>query len=109
MELSPHVHCLVQAIASLCSPEQIYLFHVKVNLKNQVTSFKLCVIADTADKTKLEREIYLNLDCELPYDLVLYTPEEWGSFVKKPHSFASEINGKGVLIYDKTPTSGQPL
>lgn len=109
MELSPHVHCLVQAIASLCSPEQIYLYHVKVNLENQVTSFKLCIIADTMNKAALERDIYLNLDCELPYDLVLYTPEEWESFIKKPHSFASEIYRKGVRIYDKTPAPGQSL
>lgn len=101
MILSPHVRELVSAIAALCSPEKIYLFNAKRNLENQVTSFKLCVVADTEDKAALERKLYLELDCELPYDLVLYTPAEWNEFAAMPHSFAGEILGKGVLLYDK--------
>ena len=103
MNLSPHVRQLVSAIADLCSPEKIYLFNAKQNLENQITSFKLCVVADTGSKAALERKIYLELDCELPYDLVLYTPSEWEKFRQKPPAFAGEIERKGALLYDKAP------
>ncbi|MGI5894741.1 MAG: hypothetical protein ACOX6P_09140 [Candidatus Merdivicinus sp.] len=105
MDLSPHVSCLTKEIATLCDPEKIYLFNAKRSLAGNVTSFKLCIIADTESKAALERRIYLELDCEIPYDLVLYTPNEWGEFLQKPHSFAGEIKEKGVLLYDKAQTS----
>ncbi len=107
MKLSPHVEQLTEEIVRLCAPEKIYLFHIKVNLENEVTSFKLCIVAHTEEKKELERRIYLQLDCALPFDFVLYTPEEWEVFLNTPHSFAGEVQGKGVLIYDKAQTSGE--
>ena len=101
MEISPHVQRLAAEIRALCSPEKIYLYHAKFDLNQQVTSFKICVVAETGDKAALERKIYLSLDCDLPYDLVLYTPEEWEACMQNPHSFAGTIREKGVLLYDQ--------
>lgn len=94
---------LVDDIAKLCDPEEIYLFSVKVNMCQEVTGFKLCVVADTESKAQLEQKIYLGLDCELPYDVVIYTVDEWKAFLKKPLSFAHSIMEKGWKVYDKTP------
>ncbi len=105
MEISPHVKQLSDEIRQLCNPEKIYLFHAKFNLHSQITSFKLCIVADTADKSELERKIYLELDCEIPYDLVIYTAAEWEACMPNSHSFAAEIRDKGVLIYDKAQAS----
>ena len=101
MEISPHVQRLAAEIRALCSPEKIYLYHAKFDLNQQVTSFKICVVAETGDKAALERRIYLELDCDIPYDLSLYTPEEWEACMKNPHSFAVTIREKGVLLYDQ--------
>lgn len=97
--MNQHISRLAEEIAGACSPEKIYIFHIKVDLSHQVTGFKACVIADAEDKQALERQIYREVDCELPYDLVLYTPSEWDSFSHTPSSFASEIAEKGVLVY----------
>ncbi len=100
---NPFVQELIQNIAALCSPEKIYVFSMKYDLSQNVTGFKLCIVADTADKRKLERDIYLNLDCAVSYDVVLYTCEEWRDFsAAAEHSFARSIREKGVLVYDKT-------
>lgn len=88
---------------SLIRPERIYLFSVKMNMSQEIASFKLCIIASVQDKAQLEQDIYLNLDCELPYDLVVYTAEEWEAFLKNPLSFAHSIMEKGRKIYDKAP------
>lgn len=103
IKLNRYMQQLVDDIAGLCSPEQIYLFSVKVNMGGEVTSFKLCVIADTQSKTHLEQKIYLSLDCELPYDVVIYTADEWKAFMKNPLSFAHSIIEKGWKVYDKAP------
>lgn len=103
MQLNRYMQQLVDDIAALCSPEKIYLFSAKVNLSGEVTSFKLCVVADTEDKAQLEQRIYLSLDCELPYDVVIYTAGEWTAFMKNPLSFAHSISEKGWKVYDKAP------
>ena len=101
MTEDPRVQELSTRIAALCSPEQIYVFSMKYDLQQNVTSFKLCVIADTAEKRQLEQQIYCTLDCEIPYDVVIYTAEEWALFTAADDSFAHSIRKKGVLIYDK--------
>lgn len=70
MTKDPRVQELSARIAALCSPEQIYVFSMKYDLQQNVTSFKLCVIADTAEKRQLEQQIYCTLDCDDPYDVV---------------------------------------
>lgn len=101
MKLNRCIQTLVDDIAKLCAPEEIYLFSVKVNLREEVTSFKLCLIADTGNKAQLEQKIYLSLDCELPYDVVIYTADEWKAFLNNPLSFAHSILEKGWKVYDK--------
>ena len=96
MTKDPRVQELSARIAALCSPEQIYVFSMKYDLQQNVTSFKLCVIADTAEKRQLEQQIYCTLDCEIPYDVVIYTAEEWALFTAADDSFAHSIRQKGV-------------
>ena len=103
MKLNRYMQQLVDDIAELCAPERIYLFSVKVNMHEEVTSFKLCVVADTDSKAQLEQKIYLSLDCELPYDVVIYTADEWKAFMNNPLSFAHSIIEKGWKVYDKAP------
>lgn len=104
MTISPHVKRLIEEIQELCSPEKIYLYNAKFDLHQQMTSFKICLVVDTKDKAALERRIYLELDCDLPYDFVLYTPEEWEACMQNPYSFAVTIREKGVLLYDQAET-----
>lgn len=103
MELNRYMQQLVNDITELSHPEQIYIFSVKVNMRQEVTSFKLCVVANVESKVQLEQKIYLSLDCELPYDVVIYTVDEWKAFTNNSLSFAHSIMEKGWKVYDKAP------
>ena len=95
--------CLSAEIVSLCHPEEIWLYNAKTDLTGKITSFKICIVADTADKLTLEQQIYLQLDCLIPYDLTIYTPEEWAQARENPFAFARTIVAKGRKLYGKTP------
>ena len=101
MTANPYVQELADRIAALCSPEKIYIFSMKYDLRQRVTSFKLCVVADTPEKRRLEQDIYLRLDCTDPAAAEIYTAEEWAEFSADEDTFAHSIAEKGVLVYDK--------
>lgn len=79
--------------------EKVYLYNRRVGLKDNTTSFKICIIMDTENKAATERNIYLNIDCEIPYDVLIYTPDEWEIFTKDSSSFAYKVHENGVVIY----------
>lgn len=80
-------------------PEEIILFNKKVSTDGSLVSFKLCVILDTDDVLAMEQKIYLALDFDLPYDVLVYTPAEWKQYSVDPGSFASYVNQKGTVLY----------
>lgn len=80
------------------NPEHIILFNQKKGVGGRLLSFKLCVVVNTDDKTAVEKRIYLGIDSDIPFDVVIYTPEEWNELVKTPHSFASIISETGVTV-----------
>jgi uncharacterized protein len=41
----------------------------------------------------------LNLESEIPFDIVVYTPEAWKDNVNDKTSFAYLISEKGVVLY----------
>lgn len=100
--MSPYMDHLVEELITLCHPEKIYVFSYKMNLQGEIISFKLCVVAETPNKHTLEQQIYLTLDCEIPYDVVVYTDEEWEIYSQNTLSFARSISEKGQVVYDKT-------
>ena len=59
----------------------------------------LCIIKDTDDKRKLLTDMYVCVESEIPFDLVLYTDEEWSKCISDKSSFAYIINNTGVKIY----------
>ncbi|MGI6404246.1 MAG: hypothetical protein ACOX0K_08605 [Oscillospiraceae bacterium] len=90
---------VVQEIARLLSPRTIYLYNQKYNPKGEQTSFKLCVIAQVADKEQAERDIYRQVDCPIPFDILLYTPQEWERLTGDSSTFASRIQNEGTIVY----------
>lgn len=42
--------------------------------------------------------MYLNIDSNKPFDIILYTEEEWEECIKDLASFASLINRTGIDI-----------
>jgi hypothetical protein len=93
---------VAREVAALLSPQRIYLYNRKRSVQGRVTAFKLCVVALLADKEEAEREIYRRVDSAVPYDILLYTPEEWAALLEDPSSYAYHINANGTVVYEQT-------
>ena len=81
-------------------PHKLFLFgsHAK-NSARRDSDIDLCVIVEAADKRMLLTDMYLNIESDVPFDLLLYSPEEWEQCVSDHTSFAYRINKEGILLY----------
>ena len=91
----------VDEIRRICDPLSIILVSNKVNTDGELVSFKLVVIVPDGDESvaDLECRLYMQIDSEIPYDLVLYKQSEWDAFKDDVGSFAWKINNTGAYIY----------
>jgi len=97
---NPIIMNLVEQILDMCEPTKIILFSKKFNLSEELTSFKLCVIVnDDVDIIELEQKLYLELDCENPFDVLIYRASEWEHLTEDESSFAGKITKTGVVLY----------
>jgi len=89
-------------ILSLCDPLFIMLFGEKKNVSSPaLKSADFLIVIENGDKTSLMRRIYLNVDSEIPFNLLIHTKAEWDELVLDPYSFASQIQKKGVVMYER--------
>lgn len=101
VQIQNRVKKVVSALQEKLSPDKIILFSQKFNLQGQVSSFKLCLVTPTEDKTKTELDVYLAVDSAVPFDVLIYTPEEWQIALGRTNSFASRIQEGGVVLYER--------
>ena len=101
MNENPIIQQLVEQILNLCEPTKIILFSKKFNLSEEMTSFKLClIVADDVDIIELESKLYLELDCENPFDILIYNISKWEHYADDISSFAGKIAKAGVVLYE---------
>lgn len=96
---SPHVSAVVREIVRLLAPQKIYLYNQRVNAQGATTGFKLCIVADCPNTEQAECKIYVDVDSEVPFDVLLYTPVQWEQLIRQDKSFASHIARNGVVVY----------
>jgi hypothetical protein len=99
MELSENIKKVCDDIIRIFNPEKVILFHVKRSVDGVIRSFKICVIIDTDDKSSTEKHLYLDVDSDVPFDLLVYTPAEWDSLLAEKSSFACRIIKEGMYIH----------
>lgn len=92
---------LCEKIAELVKPVRIIIFNEKHTPSGDLVSFKLCVIVKETECTKTEQKIYLTLECEVPFDVLVYNIDQWNVAVEDPDTFAYRgiLNG-GVVLYE---------
>ncbi|MDD2955558.1 MAG: hypothetical protein PHD67_04495 [Oscillospiraceae bacterium] len=86
-------------IAARFHPELILLYSRKEDTQGGLASFKLCVVAEVADKEAMEEDIFLHADSDVPYDILSYFPEEWERLLRDGNTFASRIFRTGRVVY----------
>lgn len=87
-------------IVRLCAPRQIYVFNQKNTPSGDVASVKLCVVIPGGDSREEESRLYLHLESDLPFDLLVYTQQEWQRLLDTKLSFARHIRETGRLLYE---------
>lgn len=102
MKNNPYIKKLVSSIAEHCDELiKIYLISNKIDTNGELTSFKLALIVRNSieSNSELECRLYLNIDCELPFDLVIYREDEFEKLKGEIGSFAWKINNSGTVLY----------
>lgn len=100
---SKEISYICQRIKECFDVEKLIVFGVKRREKDSsITDVDICVIAkDIDDKKSWLKKAYLEIDSDIPYDLFLYTLNEWNDCIKQTKSFASRIERKGLVVYEK--------
>ena len=94
---------LCNEIKRLFNIEKLIIFGVKKSEKDDtVTDLDICIIAENIDdKNAWVKKAYVDIDSDIPYDIFLYTHQEWNECLKTTKSFASRIDRKGYVVYEK--------
>ncbi|SMC47926.1 hypothetical protein [Papillibacter cinnamivorans] len=88
-------------IIAISHPEKIILYgEKKVVSSGKTGEAKFCLVLDTADKQAVEKKLYLKIDSEVSFDIIVYTPDEWECLLEDPQSYASRILERGTILYD---------
>lgn len=99
---SEDVARVVKGVEEMLQPKTIYLYNQRFNSQGETTGFKLCVVGALPEgrcKDAVERDIYLRLDSEVPFDVMVYSPEEWERILEDPVSFAQKIKRTGMVVH----------
>ncbi len=89
---------IIDKIEKLVNPVKIILFHRKIANNGLTMSFKICIITQSQNKLEIEKKIYKSVDSDVPFDVVLYTIDEWEKLKSNDNSFANKILKRGKVI-----------
>lgn len=102
MKENQYIKSIQQKLLDYCSNiKRIYLISVKVDTMSELKSFKLGLIVDNNVKStsELAGHLYFYVDSELPFDLVIYTENEFESLKNEIGTFAWKIFNSGTVLY----------
>lgn len=101
MEITGEIRQLSDDIVNIVSAVKILLFSRKTNLSGELTSFKLIVIIpDGENEAEATGRIYTECDCDIPFDVVLYSESDWKKLSEEEDTFAHSAAQKGQIIYE---------
>lgn len=98
--MDKYIEEVVKQINSVVTANKIILFSQKQDLNGEVSSFKLCVIISDKDTKKYEKEIYIKVDSEIPFDVLVISAADWEKYKNKKDSFCARIDALGSVIYE---------
>lgn len=100
MYIDKEIESIKNQIVELMSPKAIILFGSQAKgTANKKSDIDLCVIKNTNDKKTLLMNAYINIESPKPFDLILYTEDEWNAAKDELSSFAHIIQRGGNIIY----------
>lgn len=95
---------ILQGILQHCNPLKVVLYGEKYRIATkQLKSIDVCIIITSGNKNDLLRRLYLEIEAEIPFQVQIYTLEEWEKSTQDKASYASVIAGRGRVIYEQKP------
>ncbi|HVI40574.1 MAG TPA: nucleotidyltransferase domain-containing protein [Anaerovoracaceae bacterium] len=93
------------------SPEKIVLFGSfgTPAYRPGRSDIDLCVITKTENKIETLSDMYTYVELGIPFDILLYTPEEWDKCITDPGTFAHQIDKSGMVLYGEGKTKDNTL
>ena len=95
------IESVCRQIVEKFSPERIILFSRKNSPSNVLSSFQLRVIIDGGDPDMTEHDIYMDIDCAVPFDALVYTSSDFDGLSGRSGSFARRIAEEGSVLYER--------
>lgn len=91
---------ITEEIVNKFKPNKVILFgSIAKGTYNSNSDIDLCIVKDASNKRELITKIYTEIDCEIPFDILIYTNKEWLKNINDHSSFAYKINKTGVVLY----------
>lgn len=92
---------VVGAIVELTAPTKVILYNSKLDMDGVMTSFKLCIVGpmDEEEKKKVLRRVFSQVDCQIPYDILLYSDSQFENLRNRENAFAQQVDQKGKVLY----------
>lgn len=96
---------ILRASRSFCKIREIFLISRKHDARERLTSFKLALITDgvssqePVNPAEIEGTLYLNVDCDVPFDLLVYASGQWDDLIQESNTFAARIQKTGVTLH----------
>ena len=94
---------VIKRLVKAYNPLQIYLYgDYAWGTPNEESTFDLLVVVESSNERIIKRgyaafEALLGLD--VPKNVVIFTKEEFDTYVQDPHSNTSEIKARGKILY----------
>lgn len=99
-DFNKEIDSIKKQIIEKYDPKEIILFgSVAKGTFREHSDIDLCIVMDTMHKRELLTNMYIDIESNIPFDLVLYTIEEWENCINDKSSFAYSIINTGVKIY----------
>ena len=92
---------VLEQVIAVAKPEAVFLYNCKYDFDGELNSFKLCIICDYENKRQLLTEIF-DVDCDIPFDVLIYTREQFRELRDDTAAFANRICTKGTMLYGST-------
>jgi|LSQX01.3.fsa_nt_gb hypothetical protein len=99
MNMDDRLKKLSDEIIRISGACRLILFSYKQDTGGNLSSVKLCAVIKSGDSQEMENKLYLNIDSELPFDILVYNQAEWDNLLKDEMSFASRINSLGRVLH----------
>jgi predicted nucleotidyltransferase len=94
------IESLKEQIVAKYHPDQIILFgSCAKGVIRKNSDIDLCIIKEIEKIREFRIDLQLNLQSEIPFDIVAYTPESWAKYSEDSTSFAYLIKKQGVQIH----------